>query len=79
MGIKLGENLTNVKTVSHCPQCGRKGEVLDQHKNMVLMRCPECHNKWKTYSKNCPKCGKPNGFAVDGLCGSCYSKYFSSH
>jgi primosomal protein N' len=68
----------NTKTVPNCPKCQTKGNVIDHHKKFVKLECPKCNSKWTTLSKKCPECDKPNGYAVDGVCSSCYGKYYKS-
>lgn len=63
----------NTKTVPNCPNCNSIGTVI-RHKGLfVNLECPACKDKWQTLSKKCPTCNKPNGFAVEGVCGRCYS------
>lgn len=68
----------NVKPVSHCPKCNAVGEVIKREKQFVTLDCPKCSRKWKTLSKICPKCIKPNGYAVEGVCSGCYSEHHRS-
>lgn len=57
-----------------CPKCGSQNHfVRDKMRKEVKMLCLDCGHKWLTESKICPKCERPNGFAVDGLCSQCYS------
>lgn len=60
-----------------CPQCNGNGYVADKRKKQVKMECLECHHHWITESKICPKCERPNGYAVDGICAQCYSEQLS--
>lgn len=68
----------NTKTVPNCPRCNAKGNVIDQRKKFVMVECPDCNYVWQTRSKICPKCEKPNGYVVEGVCGPCYSKFHKS-
>lgn len=60
-------------TQSHCSKCNTMGTVFNKRFNTVYVECPKCTHKWKTQSETCPICGKANGFAVEGICGTCYS------
>lgn len=57
-----------------CPKCQTEGQVINKFQNTIVIECPICANNWKTESMICPKCNKPNGYAVDGLCTSCYGE-----
>ena len=61
-----------------CGVCGGQGYVIDKRKKEVKMECKDCKNKWITSSKTCPKCKRPNGFAVEGVCAQCYSLHYKS-
>jgi phage FluMu protein Com len=66
--------MSNVTTVPNCPKCNSVGEVVRNNKQFVKLECPKCDYLWSTISPNCPRCKKPNGFAVEGVCSSCYSR-----
>ncbi|WML38683.1 hypothetical protein RCG19_15960 [Neobacillus sp. OS1-2] len=63
---------------ARCGVCGGHGYVIDKLKKEVKMECCECSVTWVTDSKTCPKCKKPNGFAVDGVYAQCYAEHFKS-
>lgn len=56
-----------------CPRCNNNGNIIAHKKKVVKLKCPECEKLWFADSKICPQCKQPNGFAVDGMCSSCYS------
>jgi predicted RNA-binding Zn-ribbon protein involved in translation (DUF1610 family) len=56
-----------------CPRCSSTGNVIKHIKIAVKIKCPECEKQWYADSKICPRCNKPNGFAVEGVCSECYS------
>jgi hypothetical protein len=60
--------------MSKCPKCGGNAYVIDKRKYKVKMECLECRVTWLTDSRTCPKCKRPNGYAVDGICAQCFSK-----
>jgi hypothetical protein len=60
-----------------CPKCGGNAYVIDKRKYKVKMECLECQVTWLTDSRTCPKCKRPNGYAVDGICAQCYSTQLS--
>jgi hypothetical protein len=66
------------ETVAHCPKCEMMGVVIGHRGKTVSLECPNDSSKWLTKSKICPDCEKPNGYAVDGVCSSCYGKYYKS-
>lgn len=62
-----------------CPKCGGENTfVSHKMRKEVKLVCTDCGRRWLTESKICPKCHRPNGFAVDGVCSQCYSEYYSS-
>jgi DnaJ-class molecular chaperone len=63
----------SAKPVPNCPKCKEAGSVISHRKQFVTLECPKCKGHWKTLSKTCPKCNKPNGYAVEGTCRNCYS------
>jgi len=56
-----------------CGMCGGPAYVADKQKSQVKLQCLDCKVTWKVDSKICPKCRRPNGYAVEGLCAQCYS------
>jgi hypothetical protein len=68
--------MSNVKTVSNCPNCQTKGTVIEHKKMFVELECPSCKKTWQTLSPTCKNCKKPNGFASEGPCSKCYSEGF---
>lgn len=73
-------SIENVEVVTHCPKCKGEGHVFS-HKGVLLrLECAnaDCRSKWRTYSKTCNVCKKPNGYFVDGPCASCYEQRYQS-
>lgn len=64
------------KLIPHCPRCKTNGTVTNQYKLSLKMECPSCGYRWSTLSEICPDCKKPNGFAIKGPCGKCYSERY---
>src|SRR5579875_1594749 len=60
-------------SVHTCPRCRSNGYVIRLKKDTVIIECPQCLKYWQAPSPKCPDCDKPNGFAVEGLCVTCYS------
>jgi hypothetical protein len=63
-------------SVHTCSTCHSNGNVIEQKRNLVIIECPLCSKRWKTESKTCPVCSKPNGYTVEGPCRDCYSDNF---
>lgn len=56
-----------------CPKCQTEGQVVGKFQRTIVLECPSLH-RWKQDSEVCPSCEKPNGFANEGLCLSCYGE-----
>jgi len=69
---------SNIKPVTRCPKCLAAGVVHRKEKTLVSLECPECSHRWKTYSKICKDCGKPNGYVVEGPCMECYAQHYKT-
>lgn len=78
MVLKTKEGISNIKTVPNCPRCNTVGNVINYRKSFVKLECPKCKTRWQTLSCTCRKCGKPNGYATEGICGTCYSHWYKS-
>lgn len=65
--------MNNVKSVVNCPHCGSLGDIRRKEDKLLVLECDPCNYRWKTYSKTCKDCGKPNGYFVEGPCMKCYS------
>ena len=63
--------------MSKCPKCNGDGFVVDKRKYNIKLECLDCREHWLDESRTCPKCKRPNGFAVPGLCSQCYSAQLS--
>jgi predicted amidophosphoribosyltransferase len=61
-----------------CPECGNMGYVKQKLKTELKMECFSCKETWYAFSKICPKCKRPNGFAIEGLCAQCYGDRLGS-
>jgi predicted amidophosphoribosyltransferase len=61
-------------SIKQCERCDTIGQVESQNGKWLRMSCPNCQKRWKTISERCPRCNKPNGFAVPGICGHCYGE-----
>lgn len=68
------DSVVNVKTVAYCKKCHFQGNVVRQKGVFIVLECPGCSQKWETLSASCKSCNKPNGFAVEGYCSTCYSE-----
>lgn len=65
--------IKNVKPVTRCPKCQANGTVINHRDNILVLECKPCNQRWKTFSKTCRDCGKPNYYYVEGPCVKCYS------
>lgn len=65
---------TSTNTRTDCPKCSGKGQVIENRKGTIVAECFSCGIKWRTVSRTCPKCHRPNGYLVDGICSNCYSE-----
>ncbi|OIK13566.1 hypothetical protein BIV60_13810 [Bacillus sp. MUM 116] len=63
---------------AQCPKCNGMGFVMKKQKNELKMECLYCYHRWLAMSKICPKCTRPNGFEVEGVCPQCYSEQYKS-
>lgn len=69
------KRLPVTEIASDCPICGKVGQVKHiRSDGTVTMICIECLIEWQSLTEECPVCGKPNGYVVQGMCRKCYEK-----
>lgn len=62
----------NTSPVTECPTCKSNDiEILNQVEWILTLGCHNRHS-WKTLSKTCTNCKKPNGYLHKGVCVKCY-------